>query len=179
MSNITNKERARRYRDRLKKTGGRTLSFYIDGTNDKRLKALMEAHELGQGDALKFAIELAYRATFEPELKPEPQQDKSVTSYNTSNDDNIKKTQPASEKPFNRNPTLEDIQNAIEYKSGIYKQKVTVPKDMLVVWLKKNRGNNSLSELVTTLNNAEIPTLTGKKWTTGSLDGFMRRHCNW
>lgn len=70
----TGKERARRYRQKLAADGGRTLAFYIDGANDKRLKELMEAHGMGQGDTLKFAIHLAHAATFATEPEADVQQ---------------------------------------------------------------------------------------------------------
>jgi hypothetical protein len=70
MSSNTGKDRARRYRQKLATEGGRTLAFYIDGANDKRLKDLMDAHGLGQGDTLKFAIHLAHAATFATEPEP-------------------------------------------------------------------------------------------------------------
>jgi len=196
----TGKERARRYRQKLAADGGRTLAFYIDGANDKRLKELMEAHGMGQGDALKFAIHLAHAATFATEpadttdeqptadtrqpkqgTLPGVESQATPTTKDNTKDSNTPTTEP---EPIpdtpQHGPTLEQIADATTWSGipGAHGSKPTLPKRMLASWLEHRRGDGwTFQKMTDELNEAGIPTSTGKPWKRGSVDGFMRRYC--
>ncbi len=193
MSAKSNKERTRAYREKLREKGGRNVSVYLDGPNNERLKALMNYYQLGQNDAVKFAIELTYRATFEPiesvtdnvtinnDLELEQ-----VETSNTESNYYYQEVEP--EKPTESEAQY--IESNITSNDNKENELVLIVKSMdgekhtedsktkLADWVSTQREKNiSLQKICNVLNEAGIPTIRGIPWKPGGLDTFVRSYC--
>ena len=165
MSNTDkSKERAKEYRQRLKARGGRTLTLYLEPENNDYLQKLTAEYQTTQNNIVNMALELFYRATFEPD----PDQ-----ATDSSTEQTQKQSQTQQEQ--NDEVTLEDVKQSLSYnKDG----KPLLPTELLYLWASQQRykHNRNYSHICTDLNKAGIPTQRGKDWKTGTLEGFLRRN---